>query len=77
MFTLLVIVNHATTGHECHLVRFDAAVLIIGRYWSSTSTSYNAYQVEFNGNKISSKLNSSSISERQYGCSVRLVKDVE
>ena len=48
-----------------------------GCYWSSSSTSYNAYQVEFNSSNVSSKLDSSSISERQYGCSVRLVKDVE
>ena len=45
-----------------------------GCYWSSTSDGINnAYQVFFDF----SGLDSSSISNRYYGCSVRLVKDVE
>ena len=47
-----------------------------GRYWSSTSdgiNNNNAYQVFFDN----SGLNPSSTHSRHYGCSVRLVRDVE
>ena len=45
-----------------------------GHYWSSTSDgSNNAYQVFFDN----SNLNPSSNPNRYYGCSVRLVRDVE